>query len=62
MAGTGAIAPQLTKTDVYRKLLDKYKEWVLLLEEMEKQEKDLHREYLKAIDRAKMKDVMKKIN
>ncbi|MCX6782357.1 MAG: hypothetical protein NTW66_04570 [Candidatus Magasanikbacteria bacterium] len=62
MAGTGANAPQITKTDVYRKLLEKYKEWALLLTEMEKREKELHQAYLKAKDRIKMQAVMNKLN
>ncbi len=62
MAGTSASTPQLTKDDVYRKLLEKYKEWNLVLNAMEKEEKNLQREFLEAVDKTKIKDVMKKLN
>ena len=61
MGGSGARAPQLTKSDVYRKLLDKYKEWFSLLVELEKQEKELKREFAKAMDKTKMQNILKNI-
>jgi len=61
MGGSGARAPQLTKSDVYRKLLEKYKEWFSLLVELEKQEKELKREFAKAMDKTKMQNILKNI-
>lgn len=61
MGGIGVGAPQLTKADAYRKLLEKYKEWSLLLSELEKQEKELKKDFMKAADKAKMQNVLNKI-
>lgn len=61
MGGTGARAPKITRADVYRNLLEKYKELALLLSELEKRDRDLRRYYLQEVDKSKMEKTRKKI-
>jgi DNA topoisomerase VI subunit B len=62
MAGAGIRKKQKTKrADVYKKILKNYDEWHSLMVLLEAEEKELHREFLRIIDKEKLEKVMRRI-
>lgn len=62
MAGTGSRkTKKFGRADIYKKLLENYEEWHSLMNLLEAEEKELHREFLRIVDKAKLDKVMRRI-
>ena len=52
---------KIKRADVYKKILKNYDEWHALMVLLEAEEKELHREFLRIIDKKKLEKVMRRI-
>jgi len=52
---------KINRADIYKKILKNYDEWHSLMVLLEAEEKELHREFLRIIDKKKLENVMCRI-